>query len=271
MTYIADFLPFFKKNQSCFLCLVIIIIHFIFEGKHVSIKNIIMKKLFPIIILFLNFSLTAQDVAIGSQIWTSKNLDVEKYRNGDAIPQVQDAAAWANLKTGAWCYYENKTENGTIYGKLYNWYAINDPRGLAPLGYHIPVDAEWVLLLKNLSIELAVNDTEYDHQDSEKAKLAAKKMKSSNGWKYNDSNANSSGFTALPGGKRGSDGSFLGIGERAHWGTITSAPTGYYFYSIYNQETWPPSGVQYILKVDWRHIENDGFSVRCIKDLKTSF
>ena len=75
-----------------------------------------------------------------------KNLDVSKYRNGDDIPQVTDATTWANLTTGAWCYYENNTANGTVYGKLYNWFAVNDPRGLAPSGWHIPSQAEWVTL-----------------------------------------------------------------------------------------------------------------------------
>ena len=89
-------------------------------------------------------------VQIGKQFWTAENLNVSKYRNGDEIPQVQDAAEWAALTTGAWCYYENKDENGTIYGKLYNWYAFNDPRGLAPEGYHIPSDKDWKTLTKYL-------------------------------------------------------------------------------------------------------------------------
>ena len=84
---------------------------------------------------------------IGTQTWTNKNLNVSRYRNGDSIPQVQDPIQWGNLTTGAWCYYENKTANGTIYGKLYNWYAINDPRRLAPTGYHIPTIEEWKTLI----------------------------------------------------------------------------------------------------------------------------
>jgi len=94
---------------------------------------------------------------IGNQIWTTKNLDVATYRNGDAIPQVQDYTAWANLTTGAWCYYANNTANGTTYGKLYNWYAVNDPRGLAPKGYHIPTDKEWTMLTDYLGGESVAN------------------------------------------------------------------------------------------------------------------
>ena len=123
-----------------------------------------MKKLITLILL-LSFTIKAQDVTIGTQTWTSKNLNVTKYRNGDAIPQVQDKNAWAKLKTGAWCYYENNTANGTTYGKLYNWFAVNDTRGLAPKGYHIPTDAEWTIL------------TDYLGGDT----IAGTKMKSTSG------------------------------------------------------------------------------------------
>ena len=86
-------------------------------------------------------------VIIGTQTWTQTNLNVSHYRNGDIIPQVTDPTAWANLTTGPWCYYNNDPANGAIYGKLYNWYAVNDPRGLAPIDYHIPTDAEWTIII----------------------------------------------------------------------------------------------------------------------------
>ena len=69
---------------------------------------------------------TGSTVTICAQAWMTKNLDVTTYRNGDAIPQVTDPTAWANLTSGAWCYYNNDPANGPIYGKLYNWYAVND-------------------------------------------------------------------------------------------------------------------------------------------------
>ena len=90
------------------------------------------------------------EIKIGDQTWTTKNLDVDTYRNGDAIPQVQDEKEWVNLTTGAWCYYENETANGTTYGKLYNWYAVTDSRGLAPTGYHIPNNSEFMTLINYL-------------------------------------------------------------------------------------------------------------------------
>ena len=89
-------------------------------------------------------------VKIGTQVWMSTNLDVTYYRNGDKIPQVKDSVKWARLTTGAWCWYNNDSATGAVYGKLYNWYAVNDPRGLAPIGWHIPSDTEWDTLSARL-------------------------------------------------------------------------------------------------------------------------
>jgi len=88
-------------------------------------------------------------VTIGSQIWTSTNLNVTTYRDGTPIPEVQDPTAWANLTTGAWCHLNNDPANDAIYGKMYNHYAVVDPRGLALVGYHVPTLAEWFVLFNN--------------------------------------------------------------------------------------------------------------------------
>ena len=194
-------------------------------------------------------------IKIGTQTWTTKNLDVTTYRNGEVIPQVQDANAWANLRTGAWCYYENNTVNGPpagskaelinnsilrSYGKLYNWYAVNDPRGLAPKGHHIPSDAEWTKLSDNLGDE------------------AGTKMKSSSGWQNNGNGTNTSGFAGLPGGYHDDDGYFYDIGA-----------TGYWWSSSENDAIGAWS--RYLNDVDgdvYRNYDNkrDGFSVRCLRD-----
>lgn len=194
-----------------------------------------MKNLFPLIILFLNFSLNAQDVTIGTQTWQTKNLNVSKYRNGDVIPQVQDAAAWAKLTTGAWCYYQNKTENGTKYGKLYNWYAVSDPRGLAPLGYHIPNEGEMETLINYLGGEEA----------------AGPKMKSKSGWLEYGNGNNSSGFSGLPGGCRNSTGNFTVMGKHGNWWS-SSAHKGGRLTNNFNIPFYS----------DWEM----GYSVRCLKD-----
>ncbi len=127
-------------------------------------------------------------VVINGKEWMRSNLNVSKYRNGDVIPQVTDVTQWDTLTTGAWCYYENDTANGPIYGKLYNWYAVNDSRGLAPTGWHVATDAEWTGLTDFLG----------------GGNVAGKKLKD-NGtpalWDVTTNYAtNESGFNGLPGG-----------------------------------------------------------------------
>ena len=191
--------------------------------------------------LFSSLFLFCQTVTIGTQAWTSKNLDVATYRNGDVIPQVQDASAWANLKTGAWCYYDNDASNGTKYGKLYNWYAVNDPRGLAPKGFHIPSDAEWTVLTDYLG-----------------GAAAGTKMKSSFGWDSNGNGTNSSGFAGFPGGYRLYDGTFSYIGRDGFWWSATEGNS---------DDAW----VRY-LNGSLGFVFRDGddkrgaFSVRCLGD-----
>jgi len=177
---------------------------------------------------------------IGKQIWTTKNLDVSNYRNGDVIPQVQDLEEWKNLSTGAWCYYENKTGKGSTYGKLYNWYAVNDPRGLAPKGYHIPTDAEWTTLTTYLGTD------------------AAAKMKSTTGWDEDDIGTNESGFAGLPGGYRDYSGDFYDIGANGYWWSSSENSIPVTLGSATCSAIMAMFTVYYI--------KQNGFSVRCIKD-----
>ncbi len=123
-------------------------------------------------------------VTIGTQIWSTKNLDVARYRNGDPIPQVTNPTQWASTRTGAWCWYNNDSATyASTYGRLYNWYALNDPRGLAPQGWHVPTDEEWTILTDYLG----------------GLSLSGGKMKSTTGWNAPNTGAtNSSGFTGLP-------------------------------------------------------------------------
>jgi len=84
-------------------------------------------------------------VTIGNQVWLTENLNTTHYRNGDPIPEVKTAAEWEDCyrkEKGAWCYYNNNPSNGKKYGKLYNWYAVNDSRGIAPVGTHVPSKKE---------------------------------------------------------------------------------------------------------------------------------
>ena len=179
-------------------------------------------------------------VIIGTQQWMRQNLDVATYKNGDVIPEVTDPAVWRNLTTGAWCYYNNDPANGAIYGKLYNWYAVTDPRGLAPQGWHISTGAEWATLRDFLGGAEAANN---------------KMMTKGSPWNPININAttNESGFSGLPGGVRDTDGSrYYRIGGYGYWWT---ADNGYR--SIGTQEGFHGSTSIYT---------RYGFSVRCVKD-----
>jgi uncharacterized protein (TIGR02145 family) len=182
-------------------------------------------------------------VSIGTQCWTQINLNVSKYRNGDIIPHVTDPTQWENLTTGAWCYYENNGVNGVTYGKLYNWFAVNDPRGLAPQGYHIPTDLDW----NTLSFFLGG------------VSVAGGMMKSTSGWNIPNSNpTNSSGFTALPGGMRAEYlSTFTGISDYSVWWSLEENLNQAYNRNLfYNSNSISKNlGPKTV-----------GLSVRCIKD-----
>jgi uncharacterized protein (TIGR02145 family) len=166
--------------------------------------------------------------------WSTKNLEVEKYRNGDVIPQVQDQTQWANLTTGAWCYYENNPANGTTYGKLYNYHAVNDTRGLAPQGWHVATGGNYYRLT-NFLIDNGFNCYETDTNSLGKA-IASRTLWSSTGVSPNAcsplsrnlSDNNQSGFNGLPSGSRDSSGIFNGITGAARWWTGGSPASNQY-------------------------------------------
>jgi uncharacterized protein (TIGR02145 family) len=183
-------------------------------------------------------------IVIGTQQWMEKNLDVMTYRNGDVIPQVTDATEWAGLTTGAWCYYNNDPLNGAIYGKLYNWYAVNDPRGLAPQGWHIPTDAEWTTLCNLLG----------------GSATAGGKMKTTGTtrWTSNTNATNESGFSGLPGGERNVYGTFVNIGSNGGWwsATLYDPTLAWYRYLL--------SNYGYLNRLG--NFKDHGYSVRCLRD-----
>jgi len=189
-----------------------------------------------------------EPVRIGTQIWSQNNLDVEYFRNGDVVPQAKSNEEWeAAGQNGkpAWCYYPSAPTDYGIYGKLYNWYAIIDYRGLAPSGWHIPNDEEWRVLSTYLGGNLEAG-----------GKL---KEKGFSHWLSPNSGAiNYGNFTGLPGGSRGEMGSFQGIGHIGYWWSITDRDTeNASYYALYFNTT--KFGFYY-------HHKRQGFSVRCIKD-----
>lgn len=181
-------------------------------------------------------------VKIGNQVWMTKNLEVDKFRNGESLLYVKTEEEWLKAydeKKPAWCYYNNDPSNGAKYGKLYNWWAINDKRGLAPKGYHIPVDADWKQLIDYLGF-----------MD------AGTKMKSTEGWNENGNGNNASGFTGLPGGYCDEEG-FDDIGKYGCWWSAT----GNNEHDVQLIHLTPDRTV-----VRLNDFYASGASVRCIKD-----
>jgi uncharacterized protein (TIGR02145 family) len=182
---------------------------------------------------------------IGTQQWMKENLEVVTYRNGDIIPQVTDATAWAALTTGAWCWYDNDPANGATYGKLYNWYAVNDSRGLAPKGWHIPSDAEWTTLGSTLGGDAA----------------AGGKMKSTGTsiWTSPNANAtNESCFAGLPGGYRMSNGTYTSFVGYGNWWSATEGgtTTAWIRFLAFNLGSLNKLNLT----------KKNGYSIRCLRD-----
>lgn len=190
-----------------------------------------------------NNSLIGKTVKIGPQLWEAENLSVVTFRNGDTIAEAKNAAQWeflGNHLQAAWCYYEFKAENDIKYGKLYNGFAVSDPRGLAPNGFRIPLDSDWKKLLAFLGEE------------------PGKKLKNKTGWSSEGNGTNESGFSGLPGGCCNEYCVFMDSGEYGYW---------WYNEQETNNVAW------------YRRLQADdsyfsvlstyktfGFSVRCIKE-----
>lgn len=197
-------------------------------------------------------------VTLGTQVWMVENLKTTKYRNGDPIPSITDLTVWANLTTGAQCNYNNDATIGLKYGKLYNGYAVNDSRNIAPTGWHIPTNAEWMTLENYVTANLGTSGS------------IAKALGAKTDWTSdNDAGSigndltknNVTGFTALPGGCRGY---LFGIyhphdyvNYGGYWWSITINP---YIADCYylNYDSSNLNG--------WNFGANNGFSVRCVRN-----
>jgi uncharacterized protein (TIGR02145 family) len=184
-------------------------------------------------------------ITIGTQQWMVENLNTTKYRNGDPIPNISDSSDWHNLITGAYCNYANSATNSTTYGKLYNWYSVNDIRNLAPVGWHVPTDSEWTVLSTYVG----------------GISVAGGKLKESgtSHWASPNTGAtNSVGFLALPGGYRSSYSIFSTIGNDGYWWSATESYLSNSFFR----------NIDYNYSILIRNTDSKacGFSVRCVKD-----
>jgi uncharacterized protein (TIGR02145 family) len=184
-------------------------------------------------------------VTIGAQIWMVENLKTTKYDDGTAIPFVTDNAAWANLTTPGYCWYENDASSyKTTYGALYNWYTVETDK-LCPAGWHVATDEEWTTLANYLGGD----------------GIAGGKLKESGTINWDSPNTgatNESGFKGLPGGNRGGDGYFNNIGYTGHWWSFPE----YSFDLAWGRRL----GSSYETLDRYYFNKKIGFSVRCIRE-----
>lgn len=188
-------------------------------------------------------------VKIGTQNWMSVNLDVSYFQNGEEIPKARTKEEWVQAGIDgkpAWCYYGNNETTGKTFGKLYNWYAINDIRGICPKGFHIPTDIEWKQLVAFLGID-----------------KAGTALKSTQGWDSDFETrygSNSSCFSGYPLGSRdGYSGLYKGFNEYIKWWSACPENDG----SLASVWVLNIESDQLLNAIDDK---SSGLYIRCIKD-----
>jgi uncharacterized protein (TIGR02145 family) len=191
-------------------------------------------------------------IVIGTQEWMAENLNTSIYRNGDAIPTGLSNADWentTNTQQGAWAYYNNDASYACPYGKLYNWYAVSDARGLCPVGWHVQTDEEWTALKNYLGNNIA----------SGAMKSIGILQEATGFWQAPNNGANnSSGFSGLPGGIKLFNGELGDLGYSGWWWSSTqvnSSNAWAYRLDYFDAEVYSGAGDP-----------QNGFSVRCLRD-----
>lgn len=183
-------------------------------------------------------------VKLGTQTWMAQNLNVSRFRNGDPIPEATTTDEWIKAdknKTPAWCYYDNDPAHGASYGKLYNWYAVIDERGLAPAKWRIPTGEDWQRLIIYLGNK----------------QKAGEQLKADFGWRDGGHGNNKTNFQALPGGNRSDKGLFIGNGSYGYWWSAQE----------HGSETAEGCDMGYRYKPinQFAFRKGNGFSIRCVK------
>jgi uncharacterized protein (TIGR02145 family) len=236
-----------------------------------SVNNSILKNNTDGYIILLDGYRT---IKISNQIWMVDNLNVDKFRNGDPIPEARTKEEWEKARKDgkpAWCYYDNDSKNSTNNGKLYNWYAVNDPRGIAPSGWHVPTQNEWESLNKNLGSDAGRklkttqgwNNWEEDVSCTN-CKNASAECKVCKGTgvsskKINGGNGlNTLNFCGIPSGSRGANGVFSGIGGHTVWWNVNENGLEHAGYFGLNSSSNSLSGGTFN--------KGRGLSLRCIKN-----
>jgi uncharacterized protein (TIGR02145 family) len=189
-------------------------------------------------------------IVIGTQEWMAENLNTSRYRNGDTILTNLSDAAWSATNTGAWTYFNNDSVNACPYGKLYNWHACTDARQLCPVGWHVPSEAEWLVLTNYLGGDITAGG---------KLKSTGTIDAATGLWHSPNTEANnSSGFSGIPGGYRASNGLNNSFGDYGYWWGSTSSSSSFArarrFYYLNGNVT----------NNDYN--KRTGCSVRCLRD-----
>jgi uncharacterized protein (TIGR02145 family) len=195
-------------------------------------------------------------VSIGNQCWMKENLRTTRYKNGTTIPTGLSDAQWQANTSGAYSVYKDSAQNDSVYGKLYNWYAVADTNGLCPTGWHAPEDWEWNVLAKAIDPNA---DTICNGCVQSLILGGAMKEIGLTHWASPNTGAtNSSGFTGLPGGIRYGSGAYGYVGYYGYWWSATqfSSADAYYRYMDCSRSGVSRSSYE----------ETYGFSVRCVRD-----
>ena len=198
-------------------------------------------------------------VKIGGQVWMAENLKVTRFNNGDAIPHITSNSTWGGLTSVAYCNYNNDISLVATYGRLYNWYVVSDPRGVAPDGWHVPTDDEW----KILETYIGMIQTQIDADDTEsRGTDEGGKLKESGTSHWNSPNTsatNETNFNALPAGARNtSSGNFYSLGNNTfYWSTTPGISYGAWTRKLY----YDKGGIG-----RFHDYYGYGLSIRCIKD-----
>jgi uncharacterized protein (TIGR02145 family) len=195
-------------------------------------------------------------VQIGDQVWMAENLKVTHYRNGDLIPARTSPSTWSSISEGAFCNYNNDDQqyNNSTYGLLYNWYAINDARQIAPEGWHVATEEDW----QDLESFLGMTQNEVEGEERWRGSNEGFRLKSITGWESGGNGTDEVGFTGLPGGVREQDGLYSALGFYAHlWSSSESSEGTAWHREFHYQEP----------RI-WRddYSKNRGMSVRCVRD-----
>jgi uncharacterized protein (TIGR02145 family) len=209
-----------------------------------SLANADMNKTSTIVDSTLNNTKEYKAVTISNQTWMVENLNVNVFLNGDTIPEAKSVNDWISAsknEQAAWCYYDNTISDGQSLGKLYNWYAVNDKRGLVPEGWRVPSKADFSQLIENMGGE----------------KLAGAKLKSVNIWSEKGKGTNESGFTALPSGMRQFNGGFSNKTDYSYlWSSTDRVKDNAWYFGLSDKNA--------IAKTFFSQ-KGNGFSIRCIK------